>query len=409
MGKFVSNNYVISGMGIVSAVGQGKQDYRESLWSGKSNFSFLTKQAVGLSDKFIGAEISRIDLSDFFLKKNIKNISFSGKVILSTVHEAWCEAKLDEIDKERIGIVIGGSNIQQRTQLSMYQRYMNKIEYIQPSYAFSFMDSDLCSMCTEQFSIKGCACSVGGASASGQLAVIQAMQAIEFGIVDVCIAVGAFTDLSFLECQALRNLGAMGSDRYKREPSLACRPFDTNSDGFIYGGACGAIVIESKENAKKRKAIPYAYLSGYGIYMDGNRNPNPSVEGEKAAIRMALKTANLKASDIEYINPHGSGSPIGDRIELCAFKECNLNHAFINTTKSITGHGLYAAGTVEIITTLLQMKESKLHPSINLLNPIDLDFNWVKDKTIEYSFTKALNVSIGFGGINTVLCLSKYD
>jgi malonyl-ACP decarboxylase len=202
----------------------------------------------------------------------------------------------------------------------------------------------------------------------------------------------------------------MGTDKYAHDPARACRPFDKNRDGFIYGEACGAVVIErASEEAMERAGgvNPYAVLAGWAIGMDGNRNPNPSYDGEVQVIQRALNAASLSAQEIDYINPHGTGSKIGDETELKALRDVQLSRAYINATKSITGHGLSAAGTVEIIATLLQMQASRLHPSINLEDPLDPSFNWVLSQSIPYTIEHALNLSTGFGGINTAICLKR--
>jgi malonyl-ACP decarboxylase len=269
------------------------------------------------------------------------------------------------------------------------------------------MDSNLCGLCTEVFKIGGFAYTLGGSSASGLLAIIKAAQAIQDGEVDVCLAVGALMDLSYWECQGFKSLGAMGTDRYATEPALAARPFDQDRDGFIFGESCGAIALERADAIKKRSVNPYARISGWAIKMDGNRNPDPSYEGEANAIQRALKMANVDRKQIDYINPHGTGSVVGDKIELKALRRCRLTHAHINATKSITGHGLTAAGTVEVIATILQMKTGLLHPTRNLENPIDISFNWVIKNSLPHRIKKALNLSIGFGGINTALCIER--
>ncbi|MNW62508.1 Polyketide biosynthesis malonyl-ACP decarboxylase PksF [compost metagenome] len=151
----------------------------------------------------------------------------------------------------------------------------------------------------------------------------------------------------------------------------------------------------------------YATITGWAIASDGNRNPNPSLEGEVQVIRRALKQAGLPPTAIDYVNPHGTGSVLGDATELNALRECGLAHAPINATKSLTGHGLSAAGTVELIAGLLQMEAKILHPTRNLFEPVDDSFNWVQERAIQYPMTRMLKLSLGFGGINTALCLQK--
>src|SRR5262249_35323148 len=162
---------------------------------------------------------------------------------------AWNEARLADVDPRRIGLIVGGSNVQQRELTQLYEAHRESSAFLRPTYALSFMDSDLCGFCTAHFGIRGLAHTVGGASASGQLAIIEAAKAVLTNQVDVCIAVGALMDLSHWECRGLRAIGAMGSDRYADAPALACRPFDRDRDGFIFGESCGAVVIESSESS----------------------------------------------------------------------------------------------------------------------------------------------------------------
>lgn len=399
---------LITGLGITSAIGQGKTTFSLALMQGQHAFGVMQRAGRQKGTSFIGAEISTLSPNERLSKRLLRSASFSGQVAMITLHEAWDEAKLDEVDPSRIGLVIGGSNLQQRELIQTYETYVDRVHFIRPAYGISFMDSDLCGLCTEQFGIQGFAYTVGGASASGQVAIIQAVQALQAGQVDICIAMGALMDLSYLECQGLRSLGAMGSDRYADKPAMACRPFDKNRDGFIFGESCGVVVIERINSATSRQVKPYAILSGCAMGMDGNRNPNPSYDGEVQVINKALEQANLLAREIDYINPHGTGSLIGDEIELRAIRDCQISGAYINATKSITGHGLSAAGTVEIIATLLQMKESRLHPTRNLDEPIESSCNWVQDQSVPHVIRNALNLSMGFGGINTAICLQAF-
>jgi len=398
---------LITGLGVTSAIGQGKSTFAEALLQGRQVFGVMQRPCRQKGTAFLGAEIPSLCLPDRLSKRLLRTASFSGQVALTTLYEAWDEAKLDGVDAERIGLVIGGSNLGQRELIQAHETYADRLSYLKPTYGISFMDSDLCGLCTEQFGIRGLTYTVGGASASGHVSIIQAAQAVLTGTVDVCIAMGALMDLSYMECQALQTLGAMVTDRYANEPARACRPFDKDRDGFLYGEACGAVVIERAVTAMQRPVTPYAVLASWAMGMDGNRNPNPSSDGEVRVIQRALDAAGFSAREIDYINPHGTGSIIGDEIELKALRDGQLTRAYINTTKSITGHGLSAAGTVEVIATLLQMQASLLHPSLNLDDPLDPSFNWVLSQSIPHVIERALNLSIGFGGINTAICLER--
>lgn len=401
----MATNLVVTGIGVVSAIGQGKQDFTTALLAGRSAFGVMQRPGRCRVDvPVLGAEIAEIAVPPSISRQLLRTASLSATAALTVVQEAWDEADLGQLDPQRIGLIVGGSNVQQRELVNLQDSYRERIAFLRPTYAMSFMDSDLCGFCTAHFGIQGLAYTVGGASASGQLAVIQAAQAVLSGQVDACIAVGALMDLSYWECQGLRAIGAMGSDRFAASPELACRPFDRDHDGFIYGECSGAIVIESLPSSRRRAAAPYATLTGWGLAMDGNRNPDPSLQGETRAIRAALAHAECPAAAIDYVNPHGTGSVVGDETEVRALRECGLSHAHLNATKSLVGHGLSAAGTVEIIATLLQLRAGRLHPTRNLDNPIDPGLRWVGPAGAAHQIANALTLSMGFGGMNTALC-----
>jgi malonyl-ACP decarboxylase len=406
---------VISGLGVTSAIAQGRPAFTDALLAGSHRFGVMQRAgrqvpdgSGGVSSAFIGAEIDELVMPDAIPPDKQRNATWSAQVALATLHEAWADARLHEADPERVGLIVGGSNVQQRDIVQTHDRYRDRVEFLRPTYAMTFMDSDLCGLCSEVFGIRGLAFTVGGASASGQLAVIQAIEAVRCGQVDVCIALGAMMDLSYYECQAFRSVGAMGADRFMDEPALACRPFDRDHDGFIFGEACGAVVIERAGSARRTARTPYGTIHGWALAWDANRNPNPSLEGEMTVIRRALAKAELGADAIDYVNPHGTASVVGDDIELEALRRSGLTHARINTTKSIVGHGLTAAGIVELISILVQMEAGKLHPSRNLDHPIDPDFGWVRAQSVDHRIEHALNMSMGFGGINTALCVGRW-
>lgn len=398
---------LVTGLGVTSAIGQGKAAFADALFRGAHAFGFLQRPGRRSGAAFLGAEIGSLALPAGAGGRGLRAASFTAQVALATLSEAWAEAKLGDVDPARVGLVVGGSNLQQRELFQVYERFREKPEFIRPTYGLSFMDSDLCGLCTEALGIRGLALTVGGASASGNVAVLQAIQALRTGELDVCIALGALMDLSHLELQALRSLGAMGSDRFAQEPASACRPFDRDRDGFIFGEGCGALVIEAAGRAPRAGAKPYGAITGWAMAMDANRNPNPSLEGETRVIRGALERAGLSAREVDYVNPHGSGSRVGDEVELRALMECGLDGASINATKSLTGHGLTAAGAVELVATFLQMERSRLHPTRNLEHPLEPSLPWVAERPLERNVENALSLSFGFGGINTAVCVQR--
>jgi malonyl-ACP decarboxylase len=398
----------VTGVGVTSAIGQGKDAFASRLLDGAHAFRVMQRPGRQKDSAYLGAEIASLTLPADIPAQVSRTASFSTQVALATLHEAWHDARLSDVEPARIGLLIGGSNFQQRELLQTQSAYVDRLEFLRPTYGMTFMDTDMCAACCSQFPIRGMAHTLGGASASSQLAVIQAIQAVASGQLDACVALGPLMDLSYWECQGFRSLGAMGSDRYANDPESACRPFDEDRDGFIFGESCGAVVVEKLDGNGRSEVRPYARLSGWGVAIEGNRGPEPSIEGEKRAIRAALERAECDAGEIDYVNPHGTGSGLGDRVEVDAIRACGLSGAHLNATKSLVGHGLTAAGVVEVVATVLQMRAGKLHPTRNLDKPLHSSLNWVRQTAVDHSVTNALSLSFGFGGINTALCLQRY-
>lgn len=400
---------VVTGIGVVSAIGQGKRAFGEALLRGDGAFDIMRRPGRQRDSAYIGAEMGEVTLPDAIPRQLLRTASLSAVAALAVVQEAWDESRLADVAPERIGLVVGGSNLQQRELVSIQDAYRDRAAFLRPTYAMTFMDTDLCGLCTSQFGIRGAAMTVGAASASGQMAIIQAAQAVRSGQVDACIAVGGLMDLSYWECRGFHAVGAMGGRRFADRPAAACRPFDREHEGFIYGECSAALVIESMTSARDRGVAPYATLAGWGMAMDANRNPDPSLEGEKRAIASALNDAAWHASAVDYVNPHGTGSIVGDETELAALRESGLEGAWLNATKALVGHGLTAAGAVEVAATLLQMRAGTLHPTRNLDDPIDPGMRWTGPDAVTHQIDRALTLSMGFGGINTALCWQRPD
>jgi len=403
---------VISGLGITSAIGQGASAFASALLGAEARFRVMERPGRqhrhdGKATAHLGAELPSLAIPEGVSPQLWRTATLPGQAALVSVHEAWHAASLAGVPAHRVGLVVGGSNVQQRELVLMQEAYRERVPFLRTTYGSTFMDTDIVGLCTQQFGIRGASFTVGGASASGLVAAIEASEAVRAGRVDACIAVGALMDLSYWECQGLRGMGAMGSDRFAQEPDRACRPFDSESDGFIFGEACGALVIESAEHARKRRVTPRATLLGWAMHMDANRGPLSSLEGETEVIAAALRRAALSPERVDYVCPHGSGSRQGDAIELGALKAAGLTRARLNTTKSITGHALSAAGAVGLIATLVQMERGMLHPSRNLMNPIDPSLRWVGATAEAQHIENALVLAYGFGGINTAVCLRR--
>lgn len=404
---------VVSGVGVTSAVGCGKADFGDALRAGRHAFGYLARPGRSLAGsdgetRYVGAEIDEACMPSVLDRRNARTASWSARVAATTLAEAWQEARLDEIPATAIGLVVGGSNVQQRELMAVCDAHRERARFVRPSYASSFLDTDVLALCAEHFGIRGPCWSVGAASASGQMALIHAAMTVATGQADACIALGALMDLSVWELQALRSAGAMGTDAFADAPADAARPFDRRHDGFIFGENCAALVVETARSAARRGVVPYGEILGWGIASDASRGTAPSQDGEVDAINRALHNAGVPPAEVDYFNAHGTGSPIGDETELAAMRAAGLSRASINATKSITGHGLTAAGAVEIAATLLQMRGGWLHPTLNLEQPLDPALNWVVGSAVDRPIEIAVSLSLGFGGFNTAVCLRNH-
>ena len=401
----------ITGMGIITSIGQTIADFQSALLAAKTQFGYLKRPGRKGSKLFIGAELPDINAQSKLPEYSglLRSASWSTQIATMAVSEAWQDAKLSsyQFNPERIGIIVGGSNFQQRYQQQIWERYQSRPQFLRPTYGITLWDTDLMGLLSECFQIQGEGYSVGGASASGAISIIHAARQIQMGITDISIAVAPLFDISQWECQGFMNLGAMGSERFSANPNLACRPFDKDHDGFIYGEGCGVVVLEKAAHAQQRGVTSYGELIGWSHILDGERGPKPSQKGEERAINNALTMAKLQPEQIDYVNTHGTSSPMGDKTEVAALKCVGLSHCLINATKSLTGHCVTAAGIVEFIATLLQMKAGFCHPTHNLLNPVDITLNWVRQTAVEAQINYAISNSFAFGGINAALVIGK--
>ena len=390
---------VVTGIGVATAFGYGKAALVAGLREPRPVFGELQRpgrQVPGRAAPFRGAELA--DPPELLPPRVARVTGFGGRVAVAVLAEAWAEAGLDDLAPERIGLVIGGSNLDAREQMLTREAYAERMQYLLPSYGYTCFDTDLGGLCSSHFPIRGFAYTLGGASASGALAVLHAADAVRSGRVDACIALGALQDLSRYELQALAALGALG-------PGESCRPFDRAHDGFMFGESCAALVI--RRPAAGGRA--YGRILGGAHMANGNRGPEPSLAGEARVILAALAQAGLPPEAIDYVNTHGTGTPKGDETELAALRAAGVGGAAINATKSLIGHGLSAAGAVETAAVLLQMKEGFLHPSLGLDDPIDDGFDWVRGALRPHRCRCALKLSFGFGGIDSALVIGAVE
>lgn len=396
---------VVSGVGVVSAAGCGSADFFDGLLSARARFAVMTRPGRQCGSSFIGAQIDA-PLEFAGAPALLQRQTLSARAAAAAASQAIVQARLDESALAQTALYLGGGNLQQRELLLMQEKHCAYPEYISPKYGLSFQDTDIAAFCAQTFGIRAGMLALHAASASGLVALVEAAQAIALGRYRRCLVIGGLQDISHWEAQALTNMGAMAVLAPEQQPMSLYRPFDCARRGFVYGEGCAALVLE-RADACAGGVEPLARLAGWAVLTDGSRSPAASQAAEVAVIERALAMAGLQAAQIDYVNPHGSGSLQGDEVELSALRQAGLNNAYLNSTKSITGHTLTACAAVETVATLLQMRASLLHPSRNLSAPLSPDFNWVGQLPVQARIDHALKLSYGFGGINAALCLAS--
>lgn len=419
---------VVTGMGVINSIGHNCKEFCNSLKNGASGIADSSYFNELARDIKVAAEIKNFSLTYFIQRQNLKEDfytrlkPFIGRrstmamdtVIASAVQAYQMADLLNDIDtySNNTSIVVAGSNLNQLLYHTIEKRYCNSIEYVSPNYALQFFDTNYIGVLSEIFKIGGEGITVGGASASGNSAIIQAYRLIASGTADICLVAGTINNFSPYELQSFRNLGALGGTEFANQPELSCRPFDSKHEGFILGQGSGCIILEAESTALKRGAKPLAVVLGGSIKLDSNHLSDARIDGEYEVMKNAIKAAQVDVDKIDYINAHGTSTPLGDEVEALAIKKLlgeGAGRVWVNSTKSMVGHCIFSAGIIEAIASILQMQEGFIHPNLNLENPILKELKFAGRESIKENIHVMLNNSFGFGGINTSIVLGRYN
>jgi malonyl-ACP decarboxylase len=407
----------ITGMGIVSSIGHGISQFKESLQMGRSHFTREENLIISRLDNFHLKEA--LQKCEFFKESEITNIlkitrkaGLPVQASIIALAEAWKEANLvkHKVNPEKISLITAGNNTTTQFLYENHETYRKEPLYLSPTYAMQFMDTYQLGVLSELFNIQGEGFTVGAASASGNLALIEGTRLIKNGDTDICIVMGTLADLSPAEIQGFINLGAMGGKTLTENPEKACCPFDAAHEGFIYGQSAACIILESRESANKRGVKSLAQIKGFANKLQGSHLTDPSEEAEFNVMKRAVEMGDCELSDVEYINTHGTSSPIGDITEIAAIKslfKADVKNIWLNSTKSISGHCLWSAGVVEAISTVIQIQNSFVHPNLNLENPIDTECRFVGTEAAHANIRLALSNSFAFSGIHSSILIGK--
>ena len=404
------NRVVITGMGIVSSLGSNKSEVLKSLKSTKSGIVFSEKYSeMGLKSHVHGA-IAEVDTSDVIDRKMLRFMADAAIFNAIALHEAIKESGLSEemISNERTGLIMGSGGASNQNIVEAADILREKgIKRVGPYRVPRTMGSTTSACLSTLFKIKGINYSISSACSTSAHCIGNAMEQIQLGKQDVVFA-GGGEELDWSLTMLFDAMGALSS-KYNDTPDKASRAFDTERDGFVISGGGGALVLESLDHAEARGATIIAELVGYGATSDGYDMVAPSGEGAKRCMQIATDGLN---GSIDYINAHGTSTPVGDVKELGAIKEVfgTTSTPLIGSTKSLSGHALGAAGVNESIYSLLMLQNDFVAESVNIENLDDAAIGLpIVRKTKSVKLNRILSNSFGFGGTNACLVFERFS
>lgn len=407
---------VITGLGCVTPVGTGKDDFWVNIKSGVSGIDKITRFDYTNYQTQIAGEVKDFTPEDYISKKELKKMDRFTQfaMVASKLAVADSELDLNNIDGNRMGTVIGTGIGGVETIEAQHKNLLEKgNRRVSPFFIPMMIGNMAAGQVAIEFGAKGPSTNICTACASGTNSVGDAFKIIQRGDADIMIAGGTEAAVAEFAVAGFCNMKAMSTNN--DNPQKASRPFDKDRDGFVMGEGCGILILEELESAIKRNAKIYAEIVGYGMTSDAYHITTPAENGEGAArsMQMAINDAGIESEKIDYINAHGTSTYYNDLYETMAIKSVfgeNAKNVSISSTKSMTGHLLGASGAIEAIVCALAIKDNFVPPTINLENPgegMDLDYtpNKGKERTINY----ALSNSLGFGGHNATIVLKKYE
>ena len=406
---------VITGLGTVNPLGKNTKEFWENLIANKLGFSYIDQfDAENFDVKIVGA-VKDFDPTEYIEKKEAKRLDRFTQFATVSAYEALKDADSDfkDIDPYRAGVIIGcgigGLELTQSEHAKYLEKGPNRISVFYIPMMIGNMAAGTIAMRT---GFKGANFSTVTACASATHAIGEAFRKIKDGYLDVCISGGTESCITEFALGGFNNMKALSN---ATELDKASRPFDAERDGFVLGEGSGVLVLEELEHAKKRGAKIYAEICGYGATCDAYHMTAPSPDGEAAAegMRLAYEEAGFTGADIDYINAHGTSTPLNDAGETNAVKlalgEENAKKVVINSTKSMTGHLLGAAGGVEAIVTALSIKNDIVHKTVGYNTPDpNCDLDYCVDGNRKMTVNAALSNSLGFGGHNATICMKKF-
>jgi 3-oxoacyl-[acyl-carrier-protein] synthase II len=410
------NRVVVTGLGVISPVGNDIPSFWESLKSGKSGIGPITTFDVSKFDSRIAGEVKDFDRNLYGLSsKDTKRMDKFVQYAVASAKQAITDAglDLDKEDRNRIGVLVGSGIGSLHTIEEEFRVYLEKgPSRLSPFLIPMLIVNQASGQVAITFGLKGPSSCVATACASGSHGIGDAFRILERGDADVMVSGGTESSITHLGLGGFCAL--KGLSTRNDEPQKASRPFDKERDGFVMAEGCGIVVLETLEHATRRKAHIYAEITGYGMSCDAYHitAPDPDGDGAARAMLASLKDAKLNPGKIDYINAHGTSTKLNDKIETLAIKKAFGSHSkkvMVSSTKSMTGHLLGAAGGVEFVVCCLAIRDGVIPPTINYEFPDpECDLDYVPNVARKAKVEVCMSNSLGFGGHNATLIAQKF-
>jgi 3-oxoacyl-(acyl-carrier-protein) synthase len=423
-----SQRVVVTGMGVVTPIGDTIETFWTSLVNGRSGIGRWKRPVDERCYARIGGDMSGFDLSAHLARQAryapevikrclalMRASPLVPKLVAAAALQAYYDAGLTEPrDTGRIGHVMAGHNVNAdyivQNALTFHQ---TEPDYIEPLFCLLCLDTDVLAATSELLRLRGPSFTVGGACASGNMALLAALDLLRAGRADAVLVSGAPIAYEQVALHSWTMLEALSYRSFNDAPERASRPFDALREGFVPSEGAGALVLERLDGARARDAHVHAELLGAAATSDACRLTRPDPEGQVQAMQLAIDDARVDAGSIDYINAHATSTPLGDAVEASAITRVlgvRARQIPVNATKSMVGHCLSAAGVVEAIATVLQMTHGIVHPTINQeQSDPEIELDVVPNRARHATVSLALSNSFGFGGLNATVVLSRFD
>tara|TARA_B100000212_G_scaffold1906_2_gene1469 strand:- start:30273 stop:31496 length:1224 start_codon:yes stop_codon:yes gene_type:complete len=407
----VNKRVVITGMGVVSSLGNTTKTFFENITNGKSGISSITSFDTTNHPVKIAGEI-KINLDEYFDSKELNRLDRFSAFALLAAKEAVEENIVNDALKSKVGVIIGSGIGGLHTMEEQYSRLQKSPKRVSPFFVPSMILDIVSGHISIKYGFKGPNFAVVSACASANHAIGESFNRIKYGMNDIIVTGGTEGGITPLSIAGFANMKALTKNS---DYNLASRPFDNERDGFVIAEGAGILVLEEYEHAKKRGAEILGEIIGYGATADAYHLTSPALDGAGAvqAMSEALRSANVNSSEVNYINAHGTSTPFNDKIETLAIKKVfskEFNDLFVSSSKSMLGHLLGAAGAVEAIITIKALQTGIFPPTINYNTPDpDCNLNYIPNKAIEKNINYALSNAFGFGGHNASLLFKKFN